>query len=232
MTEIDNLSRITLADLKWLFTNAKKIRANVRQLLDERKPSKWWDVVDLKEGYLSQMEQYLRGRLYLGKWITFEVEASIELDTMEIGSFLFKWSYRGTEYSKRVSVEARPSNLGLPDPVYYFVCPYCGRICRKLYTDGQVLASRWSFPHTYSQRNYSHQWREYKRVLDLLFEAEKGYPNRKEIYRGELTPFGKRLEKKLGRMRSLADNPYNILTMPSRDRGRPRKPKEPPLFLK
>lgn len=220
MTEIDNLSRITLANLKWLFKNARTIRGQVRKLIDENKPSEWWEYLDLKEGYLSKMGQYLRGTLSFGDWITLEVEASIELDTMEIGSLLFKWNYNGSEYSQRVSVEARPSNLGVPEPVYYFRCPYSGRICRKLYFDGIHLLSRYAFPHTYSKRNQSHRQRDFYKYMGGLFYSDDA-THRKETYRGKLTPHGKKMAKILGLVKD--QERLREILFANRDRGRPRK---------
>lgn len=231
MVEIDNLNRIKLSDLKSFFTNSKRLREAVAQAF-ERKPNLTGEqMAEEKERYITGTREYFHRRLSFEDGLSFEVETLLDSYSLEIYGFLFKWQgYDGEDYSKRVYLEARPSNLGLPEPVYYFVCPNSGKLCRKLYTDGRVLTSRWSFSHTYSKRNESHQWREFRQYLNLTIEVEEGFRYRKETYRGKLTPHGKRMERKLRKALQCGAQLSDILS--SRDRGRPRKTKEPPLFLK
>lgn len=91
-----------------------------------------------------------------------------------------------------IRMRKAPSNLGL-NSVLYFVCPYTGRSCRKLFTDGSKFFSMYALinGYTYSSRNDSRKGR-------IIRKAMKEPPvttNRKLYYRGKLTPFGKRVTK-------------------------------------
>jgi hypothetical protein len=108
-------------------------------------------------------------------------------------SILFEWKYQNQERNSRISLLREPSNLGISE-VYYFLCPVTGRKCRKLYTDGMTIASRWSFEHTYSDRNKTHKVRDLERLLRWC-DDEPTDKNRKKRYRGKLTPYGERLAR-------------------------------------
>lgn len=233
MTEIDELQRITLRDLKPFFDNCKKFRDKVEKhtegkSLEER--------IDFTERSLPKVEEFFRldytfSKSFLGgvtKRVV-NVEAVIDPVDIDITAFVFRWEYDGQRREERINLEAAPSNLGL-NPVRYFVCPYANRRCRKLYTDWRVFLSRWAFPHTYSQRNYSKNWRETYRFLWLMKEvdeAETAYKYRKEYYRGRVTPFGVKMRNKCKFMKGCVDRlqtekGQRALLIP-RGKGRPSK---------
>lgn len=196
MTEIDQLNRISLADLRGFFENSKKLRTYVSQAMEEQPFVTAEEWADRKETYLLQNREAFRGGITFADGLAFSVEALIDTWSLEIYGFIFKWkTYEGEERSVKVEVSSRPSNLGLPEPVYYLVCPHTRRICRKLYTDGDELASRYAFPHTYSSRNESHDKRLLSRLCNLMREDEESHRYRKPYYRGKLTPFGERMQQ-------------------------------------
>lgn len=85
----------------------------------------------------------------------------------------FEWEDEdGQRRRQRVFIYGRESNLNSEWWVWYFVCPHTGRNCRKLYTDGKVIASRYAFPHTYSSRNQSHKQRELHRLFNYMETQE------------------------------------------------------------
>ena len=195
MTEIDRLGRISLRDLKPLFTNLANVR---EQLLDAiaKNPENTADA-------LATVEKYIRADItYSNNFsrITYKIEGRAN-EFGEMESLLFKWESDGEQREQRVNLSFTRSNLkGVNAPCYYFVCPYTSRLCRKLYTDGRVLLSRYGFPHTYSARNYSHRWRNAKKVLDfmLFMETESNFTGRRDYYNGKLTRFGRKLRKIAG----------------------------------
>lgn len=99
-----------------------------------------------------------------------------------------KWVEDGETYKRDIYVRAERSNLPtLKDSyVYYFLCPRTGRKCRTLYKIGCYFWSRSSFRHHYSGQNQSH----YDRVISAREEPYKRYG--KKMYKGKLTPYGKR----------------------------------------
>lgn len=89
---------------------------------------------------------------------------------------------------KRVQLIEAESNLG-KGKVLYFLCPRTGKRCRTLYSDGEVVLSRYAFKHTYSRRRLSHIDRE------IIPTADPYRSRGKMHYRGKLTPYGKRVLK-------------------------------------
>lgn len=230
MTEIDYLRRIQIRDLKPYFAGLAKARAQLLELF-ERKPEKIRKT-------LEEVNKSLQGTLTFSDSTTYSVQARVN-EYVEIESFLFKWEDDGEQREQRISVTSRPSNLVEGASCYYFLCPYTSRICRKLYTDGRVLVSRYGFPHTYSQRNYSHRWRADKKVLDfmLFVDEEENFKRKRERYNGKLTRFGRKLVKIMGgetyeEIRKKQRGGILNLLQPYR-KGRPPKPSSPPpLFMK
>lgn len=213
MTEIDKLPRVTLSQFKQLFKNAQQIQA----LLCEAKPE-----------HRAEIEREAQ------KWLTASFEAngttyslSVEPNTessLGADSILFKWTdSHGTGRSQRVRLTSKPSNLGL-SPVWYFLCPYTLRTCRKIYLADNAVASRWAFSHTYSERNKSHLMR----TFDRLTKALDNYPiqkNRKRSYRGKLTKYGERVAKWMDEeeSRDLLEQWHGLFI--AKKKGRPQKPR-------
>ena len=61
----------------------------------------------------------------------------------------FIWVYNGKRKQEKIELRKEPSNLG-QGYVWYFVCPCTRRKCRKLFLDGNIIASRYAFNHVYS----------------------------------------------------------------------------------
>ncbi|MBQ3961714.1 MAG: hypothetical protein II683_07975 [Muribaculaceae bacterium] len=151
----------------------------------------------LQPGAIAMIEEDLKLNLGAGNNMTvFSVEGKIN-DALEIERLIFRWQSRDGEREQQIRITAKQSNLVPESRCLYFVCPHSGRICRKLFTDGVVLTSRYSFKHTYSQRNHSHKFREYmKRYGFYLFVNDtSNVKGRRVRYRGKLTPFGRKLAK-------------------------------------
>ena len=116
-----------------------------------------------------------------------------------------------------VKLHREQSNLGVGE-ILFFLCPYTGRKCRKLYLGGNVAARRYAFSHCYSYQNQSRQERSLK-WIELVNEENIPYRKwGKPIYRGKPT----RYFKKLLRYKMLAEAAeYNLLNWVSeRSRGK------------
>lgn len=195
MTIIDRLDRIELSGLKPFFRNLKRIKQSLDRWEEEHPSKSEEDIILFRKETLSKMKDYLTGKCTFGESLTIHIEADIDfVDSVEVEGFNFRWEHEGETRLQSVKLEKRPSNLGKPEPVYYFVCPYSGTLCRKLYTDGKVLAGRKSFSHIYSTQQRSERIREVDNLMAILDSPQKG-KYRKEYYRGKLTPYGWRLSR-------------------------------------
>lgn len=217
MIEIDRLTRFTIGNTKVLFRTAKEAKQKIEALPEEKR----------KRFTPQLLEEILRGKIEK-KGTSYTIIAETDA-AFQITAFRFEWVYNGEERTQRVTLRYKPSNLGL-NPFPYFVCPYTGRLCRKLFTDGKTIISRWGFKHTYSKRNFSRKYREADRILSSLEEPERKY--RKIQYRGKLTPYGKKLFAHYEKQASPSD--IDEYFRPKRI-GRPPKtsenPVKPSLFL-
>lgn len=194
MLEIDSLSTLSLSYFKPFFRACTKLRKHV-----ESESQGEEDRIAHAEELFQLNKDIFKGELvFKVGWRDspriYKCKYFVEVDNVEVDvrAVRFEWERDGKIYSQRFSIVTAPSNLGL-NPVHYFLCPHTNKLCRKLYTDYRGFYSRWAFTHTYSKRNLS----KYNRVLfgmvDAMVETDKEYKYRKERYRGELTPFGKRM---------------------------------------
>ena len=178
MIEIDRLTRFTIGNLKSIFQKAKEAKRQIAALPEEKR----------RKFTPQLLEEILRGEATI-QGIKYTIIAETDPD-FQIIAFRFMCCYDGKNRIQRAALQYEPSNLGL-NPIPYFVCPYTGRRCRNIYTDGKVFISRWGFNHTYSQRNRSKKWRELDKILRSTKEPERKY--RKTHYRNKITPYGKKL---------------------------------------
>lgn len=131
---------------------------------------------------------------------------------------LFYWDHKGEHRKVTISLCSEPSNLG-KGRVWYFLCPYTGHKCRKLFLDGKVIASRYAFYHVYSYQNES----RISRVIRGCGESDN--PERKygkAMYKGKTTPYGKRVDKYYSKLRRFNVMLENGMLIP---KPRGRKPK-------
>lgn len=204
MIEIDRMPRITIRNLKGIFKNADKIREALPTTAEENIPK-----------LLKLFDEFCAGSLELaGITYHISVKATAEAD---IEAIFFEWENDGRKYRQRVYISYEESNLG-KGYLVFFLCPYTGRKCRKLYTDGTALISRYGFEHTYSQRNQSKKWRELDKMLHFL-DNEPVRKFGKMEYRGKLTPYGKKLIKFWNSSPDVED-----FSFMHKRRGRPPKP--------
>lgn len=78
--------------------------------------------------------------------------------SVEKQKLIFFWEHQGKRNQKEIKLQTEPSNLG-NGTVWYFLCPYTGHKCRKLFLDGKTIASRYAFSHIYSIQKESRSGR-------------------------------------------------------------------------
>lgn len=135
-----------------------------------------------------------------------EVIAAIKLTTDTVNhTCTLHYCYNGNEVQETVRLRWRSSNLDNSADLwekrrgyYYFVCPLTGRSCRKLYLVNGRFVSRFGFRHLYEKQTLSRRQRaDLFRFLDAADKVEKleRQPYRKRTYRGNPTPYARKLER-------------------------------------
>lgn len=130
------------------------------------------------------------------------VVASVGFATKTTGVPLARFAYEvnGEPRAYDVALRWKRSNLNTDteNGYYYFVCPSTGALCRKLYlVDGQFVSRR-AFRALYEQQRFSRNQRREREPLRVLLAVDDLVFNqryRRETYRGNLTPYGRKVEK-------------------------------------
>ena len=130
------------------------------------------------------------------------------------GKFSFSWEYQGGQCRQEVNFLSIPSNLGKGE-YRFFLCPYTGRKCRKLFFIGNSIASRFAFKHVYSYQHESHSNRFLVR-LGRMNNPQHKYG--RETYRGKITRYGKKVMNYYEKMRKLSQ--LSEIYLIPRPRGR------------
>lgn len=107
------------------------------------------------------------------------------------GRMQIVYSCGDAHYNYIINIAAQPSNLGLGD-CYYFVCPEKGVLCRKLYFYKGMFVSRQAIPKAVYDSQMDKSGGGFKMLLSILDVMQ---PNRKEYYKGRITPYGKKMQK-------------------------------------
>ena len=126
-----------------------------------------------------------------------EYRITVSIESKDV---VFRWKFKDKDKEVKVKLKTEPSNLG-NGIVWYFLCPYTGHKCRKLFIDGNVVASRYAFAHVYNQSRESKIGRFFSGLNRKNIDRKYG----KQFYRGLLTPYGKRLRKQYDKMKRAND---------------------------
>jgi hypothetical protein len=158
-----------------------------------------------KHGYLNQNQwqtgtiTWSRGEGHY-KQITGQID--IQVNT-RINNPYLQLNYRSNDNLKnyKVALISLPSNIG-KGIVWYFVCPYTGKRCRKLYLVNGYFLHRTAFATTmYEKQTYSKSGRDEYRAFQRLFDRENAYEKIyskyfKKFYAGKPTKRYARICKK------------------------------------
>lgn len=134
-----------------------------------------------------------------------------------VPSVMLDYSHNGTPKVQEIALRWHPSNLrGNAGGYYYFVCPLTGSLCRNLYFVQGGFYGRQAFRCLYEKQTYSREQRELFRLFSASAQLEtlRGQKHRKPMYRGNLTPYGRKLNR-------LAETQYYAEGLLTR-RGNPR----------
>lgn len=134
------------------------------------------------------------------RWVQGTEEiASIRFGTNLTGAVpyaVFDYAYKGTPVHTEVTLRFHPSNLNGETGYYYFVCPVTGLSCRNLYLVEGRFVSRSAFRPLYRTQAETKRplsLRTYAALLKYGQLAEAKY--RRLTYKGNTTPYGRKVEK-------------------------------------
>lgn len=112
---------------------------------------------------------------------------------------LLSYSYDGKVYSYSIPLVEVPSNLGKEQGCFFFKCPKSSHLCRKLYLYKGYFVSRKYIPGAvYDCQARGKEKDDYLRLFGSGFFSID-FTNRKEYYRGKLTPWGRKMNKAYNR---------------------------------
>jgi len=124
------------------------------------------------------------------------------LMTDETNVVRFEYKCNGNNYDYKVRLISLPSNLG-KGKVWYFLCPFTGKRCRKLHLIDERFMHRSALPSgMYSKQTHSKKWRQMEKVYGCYFDSDEVY---KELYSKHFRRFynGKPTKRFLKLMRKI-----------------------------
>lgn len=127
-------------------------------------------------------------------------------DTRGVPLAKLAYTYNGHDVEATVALRWKRSNLNPASEhgYYYFVCPVTGSLCRKLYLCDGRFVGRQALNALYETQTKSRAWRpggENGAYLALVeFDRLSAQRYRRETYRGNPTPYGRKIAKLARRM--------------------------------
>ncbi len=93
--------------------------------------------------------------------------------------FFLSYNCNDSSYNYHVQLISLPSNLG-KGFIWYFLCPFTNKRCRKLHFIDQRFMHRSALPSgMYEKQTQSKKWRQIEKVYGCHFDLERNY---KELY--------------------------------------------------
>lgn len=136
--------------------------------------------------------------------------ATISLRTNLTGAVpyaVLNYKYRGNPVNIELTLRYKPSNLKAGTGYYYFVCPVTGLSCRNLYLVNGRFVSRTAFRPLYRQQAETRIGKNNGSLAVLraigAYEDLTAERYRRLTYRGKLTPYGRKVEKRGARLDAL-----------------------------
>ncbi|CDF80435.1 conserved hypothetical protein [Formosa agariphila KMM 3901] len=123
----------------------------------------------------------------------------------------FDYKCNNNEYKYEVQLIAIPSNLG-KGKVWYFLCPFTAKRCRKLHLIDERFMHRSALPSgMYSKQTHSKKWRQMEAVFGTYFDRDDIYDELyskhfKRFYKGKPTKRYFKLLKKIKQAEKITPN--------------------------
>lgn len=123
------------------------------------------------------------------------------------------YKYRGKPRNYKIRLVSVPSNLGV-GKIWYFLCPYTKKRCRKLYSIGGYFLHREAFNGCmYEIQTHSKKKRQFDKMFNFVFLSDELYSelekkNFKKTYAGKPTKRYLRIMAEIRKAESVS--PYEI----------------------
>ena len=139
-----------------------------------------------------------------------EITSRLPINVVMQGNKHVNLNYKCNEnsYNYNISLVTLPSNLG-KGQVYYFLCPFTGKRCRKLHLIDEQFMHRSALRSAlYSKQTHSKSWRFMERHYGAYFDEDKYYEELyskhfKRYYNGKPTKRFLGLIKKINRAKRI-----------------------------
>jgi hypothetical protein len=118
------------------------------------------------------------------------------------GTITLMYSCNGTDYNYKVRLVTIPSNIG-NGVLWYFICPFTGKRCRKLYLISERFMHRTALSSgMYTTQTHSKKWRDIEKIYGNYFDVDSYYrqlykKHFKKYYNGKPTKRYKMLMEKI-----------------------------------
>lgn len=120
---------------------------------------------------------------------------------------VLSYTYKGEPVHTELTLRFKPSNLKGGTGFYYFVCPVTGLSCRNLYLVNGRFVSRAAFRPLYRKQAETRAGKNNGSLAVLReigeYEDLAAAKYRRLTYKGKLTPYGRKVEKKGARLDAL-----------------------------
>jgi hypothetical protein len=164
-----------------------------------------------KHGYLKP-NQWASGTAIWSRGGNRTASISIRVNTHPESLYLeLEYKCNEAPINYRVQLISAPSNLG-KGVVWYFICPYTGKRCRKLYLADTYFYHRSAFRGCmYEVQTYSKEFRELNKKFKTYFQKSENYEHLykkhfKKQYAGKPTKKYLKLTQQIQRAESI---PYH-----------------------
>ena len=134
-------------------------------------------------------------------------------------SLTVNYKCNGNSYDDKIQLVSLPSNLG-KGRVWYFICPFTKKRCRKLHLINERFMHRSNLPSgMYECQTKSKKWRQIESVYGEYFEGDNYYSELyskhfKKFYNGKPTKKYIKLMRKIKRYESYSvDEIQNLFLM-------------------
>ncbi len=109
---------------------------------------------------------------------TSNISIATKIDGTE-SVLILSYNCNGKSYKYEVPLVSLPSNLG-KSFVWYFLCPFTNKRCRKLHFINQKFMHRSALPSgMYEKQTQTKKWRQLERVYGCHFDLDRHY---EELY--------------------------------------------------
>jgi hypothetical protein len=136
----------------------------------------------------------------------------VTVDMQDSGPYLdLDYKFNGKSVNYQIQIVSVPSNIG-KGVVWYFLCPYTLKRCRKLYLGQTYFYHREAVEGgLYEKQTYSHRGRKLNKSLEDLLEVDKVYDQIyskyfKKQYAGKSTRRYQKLLQKMQIANSISEN--------------------------